>query len=88
MTFKKARAKIFEHLVSWKFHLLVLSTWLLWHDKLTESGWLMIAASTTGLRELVNLVTLKMGAQSQPDIMSGPVNPRSYNQERDTNGNE
>jgi hypothetical protein len=65
MTLKKARQKLLEHALSWKFHLLCLSTWLFYHDKLSESGWLMMAASTTGLRELVNLVTLRMGVQSQ-----------------------
>jgi ABC-type transport system involved in cytochrome bd biosynthesis fused ATPase/permease subunit len=63
MTLKKAWKKVLEAFVSWKFHLLVLSTYLFIKGTLSESGWLLMAASTTGLRELINLLTLKMGVQ-------------------------
>lgn len=60
---KKHLEKTLEHIVSWKFQLLVLSTWLFVRGTLDEMGWLMMAASTTGLRELTNLLTLRMGVQ-------------------------
>ncbi len=43
-------AKIFESLTSVKFFLICLSTWLFYIDKLSESGWLMLILSVTGMR--------------------------------------
>lgn len=68
----KYTKKVCEHLVSWKFQLLVLGTYLFMKGTLSENGWLMVAASTTGLRELVNLTTLKLGAQDKKEKVDNP----------------
>jgi hypothetical protein len=59
LTLKRAAKKLIEHLVSWKFHLLVFSTWLFMRGTLSESGWLIMAAATTGLREISSILAAK-----------------------------
>lgn len=50
MNLNQAIAKLFESLTSVKFFLICLSTWLFYIDKLSESGWLMLILSVTGMR--------------------------------------
>lgn len=71
--------KFVSHIFSWKFQLLVLSTVLFIKGTLSENGWLMMAASTTGLRELVNLMTLKLSNPQRDDNEYDYVNHMSFN---------
>lgn len=65
MIAKRCWQKLVQLLFSWKFHLLALSTYLFVKGTLSENGWLIMASATTGLRELVNLVSMKLGGTSQ-----------------------
>lgn len=57
MTLNDAISKVFQSLTSVKFFLIILSTWLFYIDKLSESGWLMMVLSVTGLRVMNEMAT-------------------------------
>jgi len=73
MTGKRCWHKLLQLLFSWKFQLLGVSTWLFYKGILSESGWLIMASGTTGLRELVNLVSMKLGVASPTDVLAEPA---------------
>ena len=82
---KKTRVKwgevLKERILSWKFSLLALSTWLFFKGTLSENGWLIMAASTTGLRELTTLMALRLGGRANKDedcddTVDNPDEPR------------
>lgn len=65
MNLNQALSKIFESLTSVKFFLICLSTWLFYLGKLTESGWLMVVLSVTGMRVANQLAAIYSGAKKK-----------------------
>lgn len=55
MDFKGLLGKVLNSIISVKFMVICLATWLFYIDKLNQDGWVLMVLSTTGLR-LVNEV--------------------------------
>lgn len=61
MTGRRCLDKAMQLTLSLKYHLILVATVLFAKGILSENGWLIMVSSVTGLREITNLVSMKLG---------------------------